>query len=116
MALALEDSLSRFDVSVYHVFRFLPVFAGCASEPTRAWSFHLQVCFILSTGNGQSPRSKVAAHGVHRSNPPWFRVRALTAVYSSAAPYDEVQARVGSAVDPEGFDISMIDSGTSEGS
>jgi hypothetical protein len=35
--------------------------------------------------------------------------------YSSAAPYDEVQARFGSAVDPESFDTSMIDPGTSRG-
>ena len=115
LALAFEDSLSRFDVCVcVHVFSFLPVFAGCAFEQAHACGEFLKVCFIPSTANGQSPRRMDAAPGVHRSNPSWFRVRALAA-YSSAAPYDEVQARFGSAVDPESFDTSMIDSGTSRG-
>lgn len=99
-----------------HVSRFLPVFAGYAFEQAHAFVEFLQVCFIPSTANGQSPRRMDAAPGVPRSNLSWFRdfrVRAL-AVYWSAAPYDEVQARFGSAVDPGSYDTSMIDAGTSE--
>ena len=74
LALAFEDSLSRFDVCVcVHVFSFLPVFAGCAFEQAHACGEFLKVCFIPSTANGQSQGRNHAAPGVHRSNLSWFR-------------------------------------------
>jgi hypothetical protein len=114
LALALEDSLSRFDVcvcvgvgvgmwvrtcaQVSSCVRMLRLEASprMRGVSTKYASYPVRP---MDKANGQRSRTphapflELAAHGVHRSNPSWFRVRALAA-YSSAAPYDEVQARL----------------------